>query len=272
MPELPEVETIKSQLSSFLPLEIQQVTFSNKTTRLIKKTDFIPKSGDIITELSRKGKILIFKFKNPDHFIISHLGMSGSWRVSELKLDSIEGKHAHVIFETDKSTLSYVDPRRFGYIYFLNQKNFQNVMNTWPMDISEPGFDTNHIKKIFSDAPNKILKTFLLDQKKFSGVGNYIASEICARAKLLPTRTVSTLSSKDCSNIKQAIDLIILGAQESSGTTFGGGYRDAYGEKGEGVKHLVVFHQKICQMCKKTNVIKTILGGRGTFHCPRCQK
>ncbi len=272
MPELPEVETIKSQLSSFLPLEVRKISFSNKTTKLIKKRDFVPKSGDVIAEFSRKGKILIFKFQNPNQFIISHLGMSGSWRISDSQLDSVQGKHAHVIFETEKKFLSYIDPRRFGYIYFLNKKNFLKIMNTWPMDISEQGFDHHHIKTIFNNSPHKILKPFLLDQKKFSGIGNYIASEICARAKILPTRIVNTLSNKDCINIKLAIEHILFEAQGSSGTTFGGGYRDAFGEKGEGVKHLVVFHQKICQMCKKTNIVKTILGGRGTFHCPRCQK
>ncbi|MBC7538255.1 MAG: hypothetical protein H7281_05505 [Bacteriovorax sp.] len=198
--------------------------------------------------------------------------MSGSWRISDSKLDLVAGKHAHIVIVTDKKVLSYVDPRRFGHIYFLSKKNFDQKINSYPMDISEPGFDANHIKAIFENQPNKVLKTFLLDQKKFSGVGNYIASEICARAKLLPTRIVNTLSKKDCSNIKAAIDLIIFGAVKTQGTTFGGGYRDAFGEKGEGVQHLVVFHQKICQMCKKTNVVKTVLGGRGTYHCPLCQK
>lgn len=140
------------------------------------------------------------------------------------------------------------------------------------MDISEPGFDADHIKSIFENHPHKVLKPFLLDQKKFAGVGNYIACEICARAKLLPTRIVESLTKKDCVKIKAAIDLIVLGATKSSGTTFGGGYRNAYGERGEGVQHLVVFHQEICQICKKTKVVKTILAGRGTYHCPHCQK
>lgn len=198
--------------------------------------------------------------------------MSGSWRISEKKLDAVSGKHAHVIIETDKKVLSYVDPRRFGQLYFLTKKNFEEKMKSYPMDISEAGFDADHIKSIFDQHPNKMLKPFLLDQKKFMGVGNYIACEICARAKLLPTRIVSSLNKLDCANIKAAIDLIILGAVKTSGTTFGGGYRDAYGEKGEGVQHLVVFHQKICQMCKKTKIEKITLGGRGTFYCPHCQK
>ena len=272
MPELPEVETIKSQLSNFLPLEIKSISFSDKTSRLIKKKDFIPKTGEKILDISRKGKFLIFEFDNSDHYIISHLGMSGSWRLSDQVLDEKEGKHAHVVIETDKKILSYIDPRRFGHIYFLNKINFEAKCKDFPMDISEPGFDADYIKSLFDNHPKKVLKTFLLDQKKFSGVGNYIACEICARARLLPTRIVGTLTKKDCAKIKAAIDLIVLGATQTNGTTFGGGYRDAYGEKGEGVNHLVVFHQKICQICKKTKVIKTILGGRGTFYCPHCQK
>lgn len=272
MPELPEVETIKSQLTPFLPMEITKLSFSDKTTRLIKQKDFTPKPGEVITEISRKGKFLIFKFSNPNHYLISHLGMSGSWRISDSLLDALSGKHAHIIFQTNKKVLSYVDPRRFGHIYFLNKKNFEAKLATYPMDVSEPGFDADHIKAIFDKQPNKVLKPFLLDQQKFSGVGNYIASEICARAKLLPTRIVSTLTKKDCAKIKAAIDLIIFGATKTSGTTFAGGYRDAFGEKGLGVQHLVVFHQKICQMCKKTEVKKIILGGRGTFYCPHCQK
>lgn len=272
MPELPEVETIKSQISNFLPLKIKKITFSNKTTRLIKQKDFTPKQGETIIDLSRKGKFLIFKFDNPNHFIISHLGMSGSWRISDSKLDVDQGKHAHVVIETDKNVLSYIDPRRFGHIYFLNKKNFEKKVSSFPMDISEPGFNADHIKSIFTIHPKKILKILLLDQKKFSGIGNYIASEVCARAKLLPTRVVETLTKKDCIKIKAAIDLIIFGAVKNQGTTFSGGYRDAYGEKGNGIEHLVVFHQKICQMCKKTNVKKITLGGRGTYFCPHCQK
>ena len=272
MPELPEVETIKSQLTNFLPLEIKKVTFSDKTSRLIKQKDFIPNPGEIITDIQRKGKFLVFKFANPDHFIISHLGMSGSWRISDLNIEAVHPKHSHVIFFTGNKTLSYIDPRRFGHIYFLNKINYENKISTFPMDISESGFNAEHIQSIFEKYPNKILKPFLLDQKNFSGVGNYIACEICARAKLLPTRVVNTLSKRDCKKMKEAIDLIIFGAIKTQGTTFGGGYRDAFGEKGEGVQHLVVFHQKICQMCKKTKVEKIILGGRGTYYCPHCQK
>ena len=125
MPELPEVETIKSQLNHFLPIEVKKVTYSDRVKNLIKQKDFVLKAGSKITSLSRKGKFLIFKFENSDHYIISHLGMSGSWRISDKILDpeTMEGKHAHVVIHSQNKFFSYVDPRRFGHIYFLNKRH-----------------------------------------------------------------------------------------------------------------------------------------------------
>jgi hypothetical protein len=81
---------------------------------------------------------------------------------------------------------------------------------------------------------------------------------------------------QEITKIKNSMDLVVSGAIETKGTTFSGGYRDANGFKGEGVKHLVVFYQAHCQMClekqRLSKVIKEILGGRGTYHCPVCQK
>lgn len=65
-------------------------------------------------------------------------------------------------------------------------------------------------------------------------------------------------------------------ALDTGGTTFGGGYRDTTGDKGQGVKNLVVFYQDFCQRCRQndqqTAVIKITLAGRGTYYCPTCQK
>lgn len=268
IPELPEVETIKSQLRDYLPFEINKTFVSKKITNLIKKQDYKLAAG-LITKIERTGKFLIFYFENPNQYLISHLGMSGSWQISNLYPIN---KHAHLILEGRGFYISYVDPRRFGHLYFLNKKNFLEKIKKFPIDITHRDFTAEYIFSIFKTYPNKTLKPFLLDQKFFAGIGNYIASEVCARAGLLPERKTATLMRKDAVKIKKAIDVVISGAVETAGTTFSGGYRDAFGEKGEGVKHLVVFYQEICRLCKKGKVIKTILQGRGTYHCPKCQK
>lgn len=275
MPELPEVETIKSQLEITLPLEITDFTLSPLSTRMVKTRDFNP-IGFKITAIRRTAKWLIFDLY-PHGYFLSHLGMSGTWIRSN---KPITEKHTHIVIRDNNkkelNTLSYVDPRRFGHFYILNEENFQKKMSDIPMDISHPDFDENTIAELFFKYPHKQIKPFLLDQKAFPGVGNYMASEICARSGILPTRLTGSISAEEILKIKMAINTVIHGAVNTKGTTFSGGYRDADGNKGEGVKHLVVFYQAHCQMCFEkgilTEVIKTVMSTRGTYHCPRCQK
>jgi len=58
-----------------------------------------------------------------NEYILSHFGMSGSWRISK---DKIKEKHTHLLLEgTDKSNskifIGYVDPRRFGFMHFTDK-------------------------------------------------------------------------------------------------------------------------------------------------------
>lgn len=311
MPELPEVETIKTQLHSILPFKMSTAYFAPLSKRIVKQKDFDP-TGFSIIKINRHAKWLIFELE-PHGFILSHLGMSGSWRMSSQRLNE---KHGHIEFishqeiaqinythqvqenkvdlnyssSNDSSTyfsssnnltsscsvLTYIDPRRFGHFYLLNHENFRNKIQSLPTDVSSDDFDENRIAELFFKFPYKILKPFLLDQKAFPGIGNYMASEICARAGVLPTRLTGDLEAHEILKIKEAIQTVIKGAIETKGTTFGGGYRDTQGSKGEGVKHLVVFYQKYCQMCLAKNsyntVTKLTLGGRGTYYCSQCQK
>ncbi|WP_272868943.1 Fpg/Nei family DNA glycosylase [Bacteriovorax stolpii] len=275
MPELPEVETIKNQINPILPLKIEAAIFSPLTKRIVKQMDFDP-TGFTITKIRRHAKWLIFDLAPHGH-ILSHLGMSGSWQMSHAPLSE---KHGHIEFIDKKKSefgvLTYIDPRRFGHLYVLSDENFKKKEDSLPIDISSPDFDKEQIALTLYSHPNKPIKPFLLDQKAFPGVGNYMASEICARAGILPTRLAGDIEADEIEKMKAAMDVVISGAVETKGTTFSGGYRDANGSKGEGVKHLVVFYQHHCQMClergKVTKVIKTTMAGRGTYHCPVCQK
>jgi len=267
MPELPEVETIRTQLEDYLPFIINDV----KTTPLLKKNILhtnINLKGLTLVKINRKGKMLDFIFSDGSH-LLSHLGMTGTWLIGEnVKLT----KHSHLILTSDKYSLVYDDPRRFGHMYHLNLTEAQKKLNELGPDLTDPAFDLAYLTQAIKKFPDRALKVTFLDQKLFAGSGNYIANEICARAKILPTRICSEIKTKEFPLILEAIQDVLAPALESGGTTFQGGYRDATGEKGKGVDHLVVFYQKTCQMCKKTEVKKIILAQRGTYFCPKCQK
>ncbi len=267
MPELPEVETIRLQLSHYLPFKIESLSSTPGLKQNILHTE-LPKVGLTITEIKRKGKMLDFVFDDGSR-MLSHLGMTGTWLVGE---EIKSGKHTHLTLKSKTHTLAYDDPRRFGHLYFYTAEEALKKLEELGMDLADPKLNLKYLTAAIKKYPNRALKVHLLDQKLFAGSGNYIANEICARAKIRPTRKCGKVTRAEIPKILKAIQAVIGPALKSGGTTFQGGYRDSTGERGEGVQHLVVFYQKICLMCKKTKVKKIILAQRGTYFCPHCQK
>jgi len=275
VPELPELETIKSQLSPYLPIQISSIDFSKLAHKniLLNNNPQINLAKKVsITEIKRFGKMLIFILNNHQYFL-SQLGMSGTWLVGEKIKKS---KHAHIIIKgknhLGKIELVYDDPRRFGHFYYLNQKELDQKLLPHGKDIDDKTLTVDDIKSAILKFPLRPLKATLLDQNLFPGMGNYLANEVCALAKILPTRICQDIKEKEFISIKKAIKEILHQSIKSGGTTFQGGYRDAFGEKGTGVNNLVVFYQKTCQMCMKTPITKIYLNQHGTYFCHLCQK
>jgi formamidopyrimidine-DNA glycosylase len=267
MPELPEVETIKVQLSHYLPLKIDSMTSTPELKQNILHTSLDLK-GKTLLLIKRKGKMLDFIFNDGSH-LLSHLGMTGTWLIGE---EIKRTKHTHLILQGPHLTLAYDDPRRFGHMYYYSSEEAAKKLNELGLDLTDPDFNLEYLTAAIKRYPERALKVTLLDQKLFAGSGNYIANEICARAGIRPTRKCKNVKKEEFPKILQAIHDVIDPAINSGGTTFQGGYRDTTGEKGAGLAHLVVFYQKICQICKVTKVKKIILAGRGTYYCPKCQK
>jgi formamidopyrimidine-DNA glycosylase len=266
VPELPEVETIRSQLSHYLPLKVVSQTSTPELKQNILHTELDLKNKTLIS-IRRKGKMLDFVFDDNSH-LLSHLGMTGTWLIGA---SFKAGKHTHLTLKGKDITLAYDDPRRFGHMYYYEEKDALRKLDELGLDLVDPDFDLDYLTKSLKRYPERALKVTLLDQKLFAGSGNYIANEICARAGIRPTRRCKNIKKDEFPKILQAIQNVLNPAIASGGTTFQGGYRDASGEKGQGVQHLVVFYQKTCQMCKKTAVKKIVLAQRGTYYCPKCQ-
>ena len=272
MPELPEVLTITKQINNAaMPFTIKTCTTSSVADSIVH-TKLDKLRGKVILRVSRKGKMLDFILDDQRH-ILSHLGMTGTWLISKTK---VVEKHTHIQFKGLVSGaemyLAYVDARRFGHLYLYGPEESQKKLDELGHDLLDENFTYEYFKTSLMKYPERYLKVTLLDQSLFAGSGNYIANEICARGSVLPHRKVKTLKEREIKKLYEAVTLVLDDTVESGGTTFAGGYRDANGNVGEGVKHLVVFYQKFCQMCQKTEVVKTVLAQRGTYHCPKCQK
>jgi formamidopyrimidine-DNA glycosylase len=270
MPELPEVETIRKQLISYLPVKITRITYSSHVNSILKTRMFSP-LNKTIADIERKGKLLNFVFSDNTH-MLSGLGMSGGWRISP---SMVREKHTHMQFtchgQRGRIYLAYVDPRRFGNCHFADQATAASILARLGTDVGSPSFTASYVTTICRAHPGREIKPLLLDQSCFAGVGNYIACEVLAHARIHPTKLAGTLTPQHHRQIVAAMKLVLSGSLKTNGLTFSGGYIDANGNSGNALNTLVVFHQKTCGLCHRSDVVKITLKGRGTYFCPRCQ-
>ena len=135
MPELPEVEIVRKSLNKKISGKIiNDVRVKNRNLRLK-----IPKNFETnlkrkkIKKIGRFSKYIIIFFTDNSYCVI-HLGMSGTIHLlntySKKKFTNtsfyhsphLPKKHNHVEIRFNNLKLVYNDPRRFGYILFINSK------------------------------------------------------------------------------------------------------------------------------------------------------
>lgn len=283
MPELPEVETVKKGLESSIVNEtIKKVYLSDFSLRFPLPDNFIKLvSGKTILSVQRRAKYIFIKMSN-NYTIISHLGMSGSYKILTA-LESknyIPSKHDHVIFEFEKFKVVYNDPRRFGYILITEDEpeNHKLIKTLGPEPLSNRFNETFLAESFFNK--ERPIKSALLDQNIISGLGNIYVCEALFKAGINPRIKVKSLVSsngspkddlrslKDCINqvIKKSIGLGRLSLKNFSNTEGKMGYFQrifsVYGREGENC---------LSKKCNK-KIERIVQSGRSTFYCPNCQK
>ena len=116
------------------------------------------------------------------------------------------------------------------------------------------------------------IKTQLLDQTIIAGIGNIYADEILFLCKINPTKKGNKLSDTELENIIKYTRIVLENAIKDGGTTIRT-YTSSEGVHGRFQQNLLVHNKKAhpCVNCG-TLIDKMVVGGRGTFYCPKCQK
>lgn len=288
MPELPEVETVRRGLAPDLEgARIEYIKTSDKKLRFPYKNNMDTiTNGQKITSLTRRSKYLIVNLDG-GFFIVSHLGMSGSWRVRH-KGDEVlpKGKiaaHDHVVLGLSRQGKNfeavYNDPRRFGFFTIEPQEIYANYKAFEKLGI-EPlsnQLSGQYLRSIFNNkkAP---LKSLLLDQRYIAGLGNIYVCEALWRAGLSPELKGEKIADESVFALQKsealaiAIKQVIEEAIAAGGSTLRD-YRHADGSLGYFQHNFAVYGQENqpCRLCG--SVIKRIVqSGRSSFFCVSCQK
>ncbi|MFN7250686.1 MAG: DNA-formamidopyrimidine glycosylase [Anaerobacillus sp.] len=274
MPELPEVETVKRTLQQLvIGKTIKGITVH--WGKIIKRPDDVAQFshlliGQTITNIERRAKFL--KFILDDYVLVSHLRMEGRYGLHSEDEDI--DKHTHVIFTfTDGTELRYRDVRKFGTMHlFLKGEEKHNLpLAQLGIEPFDDKFQAKTLKELFKGTSRKV-KVTLLDQSKLVGLGNIYVDEALFRSGIYPERIGTDLSDREIKKLHKEIKATLKEAIDLGGSSVKS-YVNGQGEMGMFQQQLFVYGRKgePCKVCT-TPIEKTVVGGRGTHYCPKCQK
>jgi formamidopyrimidine-DNA glycosylase len=283
MPELPEVEAIRTGLSSqvvgkrFVDYELSLPALIETPAGL--SLDQIV--GQPLIDVERRGKYLALTF--PTIVAVLHLKLAGQVVLRDgtgegfvaghpvPAFDSeLPHKSTHLVFKLDDGGKLYItDIRHFTRLRLMPPEELPEYWKRVSLgpDARSAEFSLDAFRERIARRKQARMKPLLLDQKFVAGLGNIYVDESLYRARIHPERRARTLEPAEIEllykSIGEILDIAIpLGGAEILNGKAGpdhGEFPFIHGREGEP-----------CLECGET-ITKMRVSGRGTYVCLRCQ-
>jgi formamidopyrimidine-DNA glycosylase len=274
VPELPEVETVRTRLAP--DLEGRTILRARvDDTRLVRPE--LPEviaaalTGETVERVDRRGKYLLLRLAGGETLAV-HLRMTGNllrragadepprFVRAELELD-------------DGSRIAYTDVRRFGTWELLRDLAIADdfiAQRLGPEPFSDaftPAFLHDALQR--RNAP---VKPVLLDQRVVAGLGNIYADEALWAAKVHPEVPASRLRRPTVERLHGAIRHVLTAGIEAQGASIRD-YRMPDGGHGSAQERFAAYGRTglPCPRCG-TRIRRLVVGQRGTHICPHDQR
>ena len=276
MPELPEVETVRTGLSAHVAgrrIDRVEVTHARAIRRHEPGAEHFVKAlaGRVITGVRRRGKYLWLPLDDGDA-IIAHLGMSGQFRLATTGTPDEKHLRIRFTFADGDPELRFVDQRTFGGL------SLSPGGAELPAEIAHIARDP--MDPLFDDAAfvaavrarHTQIKRALLDQSLISGVGNIYADEALWRARLHGERATATLRAVTLRQLLADVREVLGEALAAGGTSFDALYVNVNGESGYFDRSLHAYGREgqPCDRCG-TPIRRESFMNRSSYSCPHCQ-
>jgi len=270
VPELPEVETIVRELRRKTKgQKIRDVKIKSQKIIAPQSSQYFRKNllDQKIVDVNRRGKLIMIGLPK-ERFLLIHLKLTG-----QLVFNQKPHKHTHVIFQIGRQTLNYNDLRKFGFLLITDKNGLGDILTKRFKFGPEPfgrDFTLAYLVRNFAvrRAPIKVL---LLDQTILAGLGNIYVDESLFRAGIHPKRRASSLTNKELQNLYQSIKEVLKQAIAAGGSS-SQNYVRTSGQPGKfhNLHNVYRRHGQPCLVCG-SEIKRTVVAGRGTHFCPRCQ-
>ena len=291
MPELPEVEVTRRQIE---PLLVGRRIASVLTTAPSYFFLTPPRTlrrklvGRAVERLDRHGKYLIASLDDGSRLLL-HLGMTGQLfggGVSSVRLLSATrgasltpeaqraafapDRHTHlrIRFEDGGPDVLFRDTRKFGKVQWL-------AADAPSARLAQLGVDALQATaaRLFRETRSRRvpIKTVLLDQSVFAGIGNIYADEALFLARVRPTRRAKRLSADACARTVRAVRRVLRRSIATGGSSISD-YVQPDGSDGAYQDERRVYDRtgEPCPRCAAT-IKRVVIGQRSSHYCPGCQ-
>ena len=282
MPELPEVETVRTGLA---PVMEGQVIARADVNRPDLRWPF-PEgmaarlTGQRVERLRRRSKYILADLASGETLLI-HLGMSGRMVVSGDPLGRfvhdhpLPEKHDHVVFHMGNGArVTFNDARRFGAMDLMPTATAEAhkllaVLGPEPLGND---FHEDHLVRAFS-GKNSPVKAALLDQGIVAGLGNIYVCEALFRTGISPRRKAGQIAAPRVAALVPIIRRVLEDAIAAGGSSLRD-YRQADGELGY-FQHSFDVYGREGAPCRRPGcdgtIRRIVQSGRSSFYCAQCQ-
>lgn len=272
MPELPEVETMAAGLrSELLGRSLLKVEVIERTVlRGTSLREVSSLEGARLIGLTRSGKFLLFHFSSGS-VLLAHLKMTGRFRLVGRDEEPGRWERIHLVFEGWENKLSFVDPRRFGYLALIPPGREGPVPLLYELGPDALKVSRQELREILGRSRRPV-KALLLDQRAVAGLGNIYVDESLHRAGVHPRTPSAAIAPERADRLHDAMQRVLKKAIDCGGSSVRT-FRDSQGAQGTFQRHHQVYGRKgePCRQCGSP-ISYTRVASRGTHLCPACQK
>lgn len=283
MPELPEVQTVVSQLDRKITGKKIEKVWSDWKKKILNPFALFVRTlkGATVMGVRRLGKHIVIDLDN-EYSIVAHLKMTGHFLVKNTKnrdddaftKDPINGYIHHIVAFTDGTTLEFSDMRKFGWLRVMPTKEVAELKSiaTLGIDALSRKLTPALFRELLWKRKHRSVGTVLLEQERIAGIGNIYRSESLFLAGILPMRLIETLTETEWQKLLPAIKKVLRHAVRLRGTS-DGDFRDTDGLQGR-FKRVLYVYGRTGKPCKKCGTIveRKKIGSRSVFFCSQCQK
>ncbi len=271
MPEGPEIRRAADRISKVLVgKEIVYSKFFYEPIRSKGET-----FNDLnIKEITTRGKAILIRFTN-GWSMYSHNQLYGKWTVN-LNTTSIKSTRTlRVVFTTRKHTVRLWSATDIELIKTSSELEHPFLSRIGPDVLNESSTCELIEERLMSkNYQKKKASTLMLDQSVFSGLGNYLRSEILFDAKIHPDDRPFDLDKKRIKKWAKSIKKISYLAYKTGGFTVSKSIADANkanGEPRQSYRHAVFMRFRYKCLDCSSRIERKWYGKRKLDFCPNCQ-